>query len=415
MKELKFVDVGEGITEGQIHEWMVKDGDTVKEDQPVVKVETDKAVVEVPAPVGGIIKINKPANSTVHIGDTLAYFGTADEIRNIGQATPQPAVMISQKVNLPQPQAQQAPTPQVRQRPKEIIATPSVRHLAHELNVDISKVAGTGPEGRILENDIRATVGKTTGAPHAAPEQKFSEVREEQHAGQIERVPMTMTRKAIARAMTESNKIPVAAHMDRIDATELYNLVTKEKATFQQTMNVKLTFLPIIIKALVKGLQENPRFNASYDADKQEIILKRYYNIGLAAEAPDGLKIVVIKDADKKSIAQLASEIGLLHAKILNNTITVEEMRDSTFTITNIGSMGGGYLSVPIINPPEVGILGIHLIRDEPMVRDGKIVIGKQLPFSLVFDHRVVDGADAVKLGNALIKYLEDPELLEMI
>ena len=180
-------------------------------------------------------------------------------------------------------------------------------------------------------------------------------------------------------------------------------------------MGVKLTFLPFIIKATVEALKENPMANSSYDRERQEVIVKKYYNIGLAAEAPDGLKVVVVKQADKKSIIQIAKEIQELHEKIKNMSISLDEMRDTTFTITNVGSLGGGYFSVPIINHPDVGILGVGKMRDEPVVKDGQIKIAKMLPFSLVFDHRVVDGAEAVKFGLALTRYIGDPDLLDIL
>ncbi|MCW6160036.1 MAG: 2-oxo acid dehydrogenase subunit E2 [Candidatus Micrarchaeales archaeon] len=423
MKEIRFVDVGEGITEGHIQAWSVKDGDVVKEDQAVVTVETDKAVVNVPAPIGGIIRIVAPAGTTLHIGDTLAGIGTPEEMKayrpgkNAAQREQQPAQAAAQQKQPPAAQTtaqqQSQPLPQQPTALKEIIATPAVRKLARDMNLDISRITGTGPGGRILENDVRSAGG--AGKPAVAQRTKFSETLEAQHKEEIERQPMTTTRKAIARNMEESWKIPRAVHMDLINATTLWNIVSVEKPKVLKELNVKITFLPFIIKATVEALKENPRFNASYDHETSEIIIKKYYNIGLAAEAPDGLKVVVIRDADKKSIVEIAKEIQSLHEKIMNNTITLAEMRDSTFTITNIGSLGGGYLSVPMINPNEAGILGIHIIRDAPVVVDGKIVVGKVLPFSLSFDHRIVDGADAVKFGNAIIRYLEDPNFLEML
>ena len=411
MKEIKFVDVGEGITEGHLVKWLVKDGDTVKEDQSVAQVETDKAVVQVPAPIGGVIKQVTKEDGILHIGDVVATIGTADEIKSYktGQSvTTTVAVAASTAASKATPAAVQAP------KPKETIATPAVRKLAHDLDVDISTVAGTGPNGRVLENDVRAAAGKGVPA-HAAPPQKFSEVLEQKHEEDIVRESMSMTRKAIARNMEESWKIPRATHMDLIDATELWDLVSKEKKRVQDEKQVHLTFLPFIIKALVEALKENPHFNASYDHDKQEIIVKKYYNIGLAAEAPDGLRVVVIKDADKKSVVQIAKGIQQLHDKILKQTITIEEMKDTSITITNIGSLGGGFLAVPMINPPDVAIIGILSMRDWPFADGGKIKIGKVMPFTITFDHRVVDGAEAVRLGNALKKYLEDPDFLEML
>jgi pyruvate dehydrogenase E2 component (dihydrolipoamide acetyltransferase) len=418
MKELKFVDVGEGITEGHVQKWLVNDGDQVKEDQSILQVETDKAVVNVPSPIDGFVKIVAKENSTVHVGDTIAQIGTKEELAS--STTTQPAPAAAKLAEQPKQQAQAA---QPQQKPaaqqsapasKEIITTPYVRKIAKDLNVALSKVVGTGPNGRILENDVRNFTAKAP-EPAAKPVPKFSEVLEEKNQDKIERIPMSQTRKAIARNMEASWTIPRATSMDLINATRLFNMVTKEKPILAKDLNVHLTFLPFIIKATIAAIKENPNFNASYDHERLEIIRKNYYNIGLAAEAPDGLKVVVIKDADKKTIVQLAKEIAELAEKAKDKTITLEEMQDSTFTITNIGSLGGGFLAVPMINYPNVAILGIMKLRDWPIVEDGMVKVGKVLPFSLVFDHRVVDGAEAVKFGNSLIKYLEDPDLLEML
>ncbi len=418
MKELKFVDVGEGITEGHFEKWLAKDGETVKEDQSIAQIETDKAVVNLPAPISGILKQVAKENSILKIGDTIAYVGTAEELQSASQSkssadpTPTHTTQPSLQPEKQPPQAQ-SEKPKASAAPMEIMATPYVRKLARDLNVDISKVTGTGPGGRILENDVRLFVNKE------APTQqkqvpKFSELLEEKHEGEIERIPMSQTRKAIAKNVEISLTIPSFTHMDLINASNLYNIVKKEKPNAEK-LGVKLTFLPYIIKAVIEGLKEIPNLNSSYDGEKQEIIVKKYYNIGLAAEAPDGLKVVVIRDADKKSLIEIAKELQMLHEKVSNQTITIEEMKDSTFTITNIGSLGGGFLSVPIINGHEAGILGVHLIRDMPIVEDGQVKIGKIMPFSLVIDHRIVDGAEGLKFGNTLIKMLEDPDFLELL
>ncbi len=405
MKEIKFVDVGEGITEGHVQKWLVKDADDVKEDQPVVQVETDKAIVNAPAPVSGKIKINIPENSTVHVGDVLAYIGTESELSSLNQQKqPQPAQ--------PKPNEQDK-TSQPQQgatnvQKHEVLATPYIRKLARDYNIDLSTVAGTGPGGRILENDLKSHASKQQQS--TAP--KFSEILEQQHSHEIERVAMSQTRKTIAKNMELSLSVPAAVHMDIIDARPLYEVETKRKKEAAEK-NVHLTFLPFIIKATAQALKENPLVNSSYDRDRQEIILKKYYNIGLAAEAKDGLKVVVIKDAGTKNIIDIANEIQGFHKKLEENTITIEEMRDSTFTITNIGSLGGGFLSVPIINYPEVAILGVHMIKDAPIAENGKIVIGKELPLSLSFDHRVIDGADAARFVNSIKKYLQDRAFLE--
>ena len=407
MKELKFVDVGEGITEGTVQKWLVKDGERVKEDESIVQVETDKAVVNVPSPISGIVNFNVKEGSTVKVGDTIAYIGEESELSAIKAGATQQKAQ-SEKPPEKQESAKKAET---SAESHEIIATPSVRKMARDLKIDISKVHGTGPGGRVLENDLKVFAGEPQ-QPRMVP--KFSEILEESHKEEIERVQMSSTRKAIAKNMELSWTIPRAVHMDLINANHIYDIVHSHKEAAAK-MGIKLTFLPFIIKAVVEALKENPGFNSSYDHDSQEIIYKKYYNIGIAAEAPDGLKVAVIKDADKKSIMQIAKEIQELSQKVKDKSISLEEMRDSTFTITNIGSLGGGFLSVPMINYPEVAILGIHLIREMPVVEKGEIKVGKVLPFSLTFDHRVVDGAEAVLFGNAIIKYLEDPEFLQML
>ena len=401
MKELKFVDIGEGITEGHIKEWLVKDGDSVKEDQPLVQIETDKAVVSIPSPVSGKAKIVAKIDTDVKVGDVLAQIDDGSS----SSAAEAPVTKAATAMN--EVMQKQTGKPQ-EQAVKEVLATPAVRHLATQLGIDLSTIVGTGPNGRILENDLKAVAAKPKPVPG------YSEIKEEQHGEEVERMPMTQIRKAIARNMELSWTIPRATHMDLIDATHISNILTREKPNAEK-LGVKLTLLPFVIKAVVQALKENPRFNASYDRDKQEIILKKYYNIGIAAEGEDGLRVLVIKGADRKSIMELAKEIRELGSKVKDKSIKPEEMSDSTFTITNIGSLGGGFLSVPMINYPDVAILGIHLVREMPVVREGKVIPGKVLPFSLVFDHRVVDGAEAVRFGNALKSYLEDPEFLEMI
>ena len=411
MKEIKFVDVGEGITEGHLQKWLVKDGDTVKEDQAVAQIETDKAIVNIPAPVSGRIKLIAKENTDVKVGETLATIGDGALDTEQKKAAPEKSVQQTAPVAQAAVHAA-APDAKSTGEIREILATPYVRKLARDLGIDLSEVTGTGPQGRVLENDVKAFANSGAVPKKLVP--KFSEVLEEQHGEDIERIPMSQLRKTIAKNMELSWTIPRAVHMDIADAGHLFEIVKREKENAEKA-GFKLTFLPFMIKAVVEALKENPRFNSSYDHDRQEIIVKKYLNVGLAAEAPDGLKVVVIKNADRKSISEIAKEIMALHKKVLDNTISLEEMHDGTFTITNIGSLGGGYLSVPMINYPEVAILGVHMIKEVPVVQDGKIVIGRQLPFSLVFDHRVVDGAEAVKFGNAFKRYIEDPEFLEML
>jgi pyruvate dehydrogenase E2 component (dihydrolipoamide acetyltransferase) len=413
MEEIKFVDIGEGITEGHVQKWLVKDMDDVKEDQAVVQVETDKAVVSMPAPKPGKIKIVAKEGSDVKVGDVMAYIGTPEELKSAGTSKPtEKAVAVKNVATKPQAQGAQI---QIDKPSQRVLAPPSVRHLAETLGIDISKVKGTGANGKITEDDVKAYASSTSAENGKANTEKTEEAKQMQPVTATERIPLTQTRKAIARNMELSWQIPRASHMDLIDATTLFDIVKKEKEKTLKQLDIKLSYLPFIIKAAVEALKENPHFNASYDKEKQEIIVKKYYNIGLAAEAPDGLKVVVIRDSDKKSIVEIAKEIDELHKKVLNQTISLAEMRDTSFTITNVGSLGGGFLAIPMINYPDVAILGITMIRDMPVVKDGNIVAGKVLPFTITFDHRVVDGAEAVKFGNAFKAYLEDPEFLDML
>ncbi len=409
MDEIRFVDIGEGITEGRIQKWLVKDMDSVKEDQAVAQVETDKAVVSIPSPKSGSIKIVAKEGSDVKVGDILAYVGTMDELKSAGAAQPSGNAKAQHLGEVKQ-QAQVPPV-SAGKTSARILAPPSVRHLAESLGIDISKVKGTGPNGRVTENDIRSHANAGNAQSGASDRKNGAK----QQLGSTEILPLSQTRKAIARNMELSWQIPRASHMDLADASALFDIVKREKDKALKQLDVKLSYLPFIIKAAVKALEENPHFNASYDRDKQEIILKKYYNIGLAAEAPDGLKVVVVKDSDKKSVIEIAKEIDELHKKVLNQTISLQEMRDTSFTITNVGSLGGGFLAIPMINYPDVAILGTTMIRDMPVVRDGSVVAGKVLPFTVTFDHRVVDGAEAVKFGNSFKGYIEDPEFLDML
>ncbi len=413
MKELKFVDVGEGITEGHVQKWLVSDGDQVKEDQAVVQIETDKAVVNIPAPVSGAIKIVSKENTDVKVGDIMAYIGEAPEVAGAGSPQGAPRAVAEAKPAPARPEPAVAVAAPVSRQASQVVATPAVRKLARELGVDITRVAGTGPGGKVLEEDVRSASSRP--AASAPVQQQPPQPRPQtvaKPAGLEQRVPLSTTRKAIARNMEASWTIPRAVHMDVINAGALHEALERAKPVIAKQLGIKLTYLPFIMRAAVMALKENPYFNATFDRDKQEIVVKGYYNIGLAAEAPDGLKVAVVKDADAKGIAELAKELHELGDKVRNLKLSINEMRDSTFTITNIGSLGGGYLSVPMINYPEVAILGIHMVRDAPVVENGAVRVGKILPFSITFDHRVVDGADAVKFGNALIKRLEDPAFL---
>jgi pyruvate dehydrogenase E2 component (dihydrolipoamide acetyltransferase) len=422
--EFKFPDIGEGLTEGEIVRWLVKEGDEIKEGQPLVEVETDKALAEIPSPrTGVILKILAKEKEIVKVGQVIVVFGEKGE--SLAALAPKPS---APKPSAPRPsvgsvgvvgELEEAPeevaTPQVRvEAPKpafvseHVQATPAIRALAKELGVDINKVQGTGTGGRVLEKDVRqAAEAKEKPVEEV---KKAAKVRKYDLYGYVDRIPLRGVRRSIAKAMVKSKyTAPHVSAMDEADITLLWKIREKEKKV-AEAKGIKLTILPFIIKAVIAGLGQHPYLNASLDDENEEIILKKYFNIGIATDTPEGLMVPVIKNAKEKSILQLAEELTQLTEKARNRTIDLADLKGGTFTITNYGSIRGIF-GTPIINYPEVAILGVGRIKDMPVVRDGKIEIRKILSLSLSFDHRVVDGAEAARFLNTFINHLEDPDL----
>ncbi|MBI3378121.1 MAG: 2-oxo acid dehydrogenase subunit E2 [Nitrospirae bacterium] len=378
-------DLGEGITEGEIRRWLVKEGDAVEEHQTVLEIETDKAVVEVPSPKKGkVLKINKNIGDIAKVGEVLMTISEAGEAVEEKPKAEERPKSVSVVGVLPEEE-------------EEILATPAVRALAKELGVKLESIKGSGPGGSITKDDVTeaSAKGKKT----------------EDQYGAIERLAIKGLRRTIAKNLITSQKTTAfVTGMDEADITELWNLREREKKTIQGK-GIHLTFLPFFIKAVQHALAEHPLLNASVDEQREEIIIKKYYNIGVAVDTPDGLMVPVIKNADKKTILELASEIQVLSVKARERKIMLEEIKGSTFTITNYGHFGG-WFATPIINYPDVAILGTGKISEKPWVKDGQIVIRKILPLSLTFDHRVTDGVDSAKFLSKVIQYLEDPALL---
>ena len=410
--EFKFPDIGEGLTEGEIVRWLIKEGDEIKEGQPLVEVETDKALAEIPSPrTGVILKILAKEKEIVKVGQVIVIFGEKGE--SLAPTAPRPSVGVvgeleeaPEEVSAP-PARLEAPKPAFIS--EHVQATPAVRALAKELGVGIDQVKGTGPEGRVLEKDIRQVV--------EAKEKPVEEVKRPTKVkkydlyGYVDRIPLRGVRRSIAKAMVKSKyTAPHVSAMDEADVTELWKIREKEKKG-AEARGIKLTILPFIIKAAIAGLSEHPYLNASLDDENEEIILKKYFNIGVATDTPEGLMVPVVKNAKEKSILQLAEELTQLTEKARNRTIDLADMKGGTFTITNYGAIGGIF-GTPIINYPEVAILGVGRIKDMPVVRDGKIEIRKILSLSLSFDHRVVDGAEAARFLNTVISHIEDPDLI---
>ena len=411
--EFKFPDIGEGLTEGEIVRWLVKEGDEIKEGQPLVEVETDKALAEIPSPrTGVILKLLAKEKEIVKVGQVIVIFGDKGESLAALPPKPKSVGVVGELEEAPE-EAPAAATRPEAVRPALVsphaMAAPAVRALAKELGVDIDKVKGTGPQGRVLEKDVR----QAAEAKEKPVEElkKPAKVRKYDLYGYVDRIPLRGVRRSIAKAMVKSKyTAPHVTTMDEADVTELWKIREKEKKVAEQK-GIKLTILPFIIKAVIAGLVEHPYLNATLDDENEEILLKKYYNIGMATDTPEGLMVPVVKNAKDKSILQVAEELTQLAEKARNRTIDLADLKGGTFTITNYGALGGIY-GTPIINHPEVAILGTGKIRDMPVVRDGKTEIRKILFLALSFDHRVVDGAEAARFLNTVIARLEDPDLI---
>ena len=415
--EFKFPDIGEGLTEGEIVRWLVKEGDEIKEGQPLVEVETDKALAEIPSPrTGAILKIMAKEKEIVKVGQVIVVIGEKGEAMAAPPPPPRPKSVgvVGELEEAPE----EAPAVAAKVAPtkpafvsEHALATPAVRALARELGVDINKVQGSGPEGRVSEKDVRQAA-ESKAKPKPAEEMKeVKKVRKYDLYGSVERIPLRGVRRSIAKAMVKSKyTAPHVSAMDEADVTELWQIREKEKKV-AESKGIKLTILPFIIKAVIAGLTEHPYLNATLDDDSEEIVLKKYFNIGLATDTPEGLMVPVVKNAKEKSIFELAQELTQLTDKARNRTIDLADLKGGTFTITNYGAVRGIY-GTPIINYPEVAILGIGRIQDMPVVRDGKVVVRRILPLSLSFDHRVVDGAEAARFLNTVIARIEDPDLI---
>lgn len=433
--EFKLPDIGEGIHEGEIVKWFVKAGDTVKEDDILLEVQNDKAVVEIPSPVDGKILEVKVDEGTVSVvGDVLVTIEAEGEIpadaHGGGEEAPeQPKAEEEKNVTADQTK-EEAKTDKSEDTAKEepadeskrVIAMPSVRKYAREKEVDIRKVQGSGDNGRVLKEDIDKFVSgggeATAEAAKASEEAPKAEAKKEAPkaipAGEMEtREKIKGIRKAISKAMVNSkHTAPHVTLMDEVDVTDL----VAHRKKFKQVAadkGIKLTYLPYVVKALTSALREYPVLNASIDDANEEIVYKHYYNIGIAADTDNGLMVPVVKEADRKSIFKISSEINELATKARDGKLSGEEMKGGSCTITNIGSAGGQWFT-PVINHPEVAILGIGRIAEKAVVKDGEVVVAPVLALSLSFDHRLIDGATAQNALNHIKRLLNDPQLLVM-
>jgi len=434
--EFKFPDVGEGIHEGELNKWRVKEGDKVKEHDIIADVETDKAIVEVPTPRSGtILKLHFKEGDTINVGDVIITIGEEGEKIEEKPLAPSEEThktkAAERLAHALKPQEGGSVVGFIKEAPPlapegKALATPAVRKLAKDAGIDIDTIKGTGPEGRVTESDLKtAEDGKThTAELMKSMEKKTSEepkaetspapkhVRKYDMYGYVTRVPLKGVRKVIAKHLTEGmQRSALVTHTDIADVTSLYDHRKKEK-DYAASKGVKLTFLPFIVKAVISALKEYPEINAAMDEENQEILIKKYYNIGIAVETEVGLMVPVIKTADTKSILQIAKEIEELADKARTRKIDLADLKGGTIAITNIGSTGGGWFATPIPNFPDIAIIALGRIQSHPLVKDGTIQIRKILPLSITFDHRVVDGAQVALFTNSLKKRLEDPDIL---
>lgn len=443
-------DIGEGLVEGELVKWHVKEGESVKENQPLAAVLTDKAEVEIPSPKSGkVVKLHAKPGEKVKVHSALVTFGG---VTGATHAAAAPVAMpVASTAASSRPATRQTDvlaTPMVRKLAQDaglditllsgtgpdgrvletdvknasgqklvadvkgVNATPAVKALAASLGVDIAALKGTGPGGRVVEGDVRAAAPKAKPAApgKAAPGPVVFTPAGQASAGE-ERRPFAGVRRKIAERLSHSKRtVAHVTHMDECDMTALLALRDELKPV-AAARGSKLTFLPFVMKALVKTLQQFPLFNASIDEERQEIVVKKAYNLGVAVAAPQGLVVPVIKGADGKDLFGLAAEVNALAEKVRANKIDPASLQGGTFTITNIGPVGGLF-ATPIVNHPEVAILGLMKLQKRPVVIDGGIFARDMMNLVLSFDHRIVDGSDAAQFMNTLIAQLENPRTL---
>lgn len=433
MQEFKLPDLGEGMQEAEIVQWLVKPGDTIKLDQTMVKVETDKAVVEIPSPVAGrVSEIRVQSGQVAKVGDTLVVFESSTS-SNGGSSTSSQnsasAPAVSKLTSAPSPAAQTQATKQ------RVLAAPAVRKLAFELGIDLEQVIPSSPNGRISIEDVRASAEQaraelTNPASSAPPVELEAEeqsvpqaaptitqkVEQPAPLAQDERQPLTGLRKRIAEHMERSWRIiPHATAFDEVDAGALAALREALKPVAEKR-GTRLTYIPLLIKLLIPVLKEFPIFNASLDEERREIIYKRSYHIGVATAAPEGLLVPVLRNADRLTLLEIASNLERLIEGAKKRTLSLPELSGSTFTLNNVGSFGGSS-GTPIINHPEVAILAVGKLQDKAVVQQGAVIVRPMMPLALSFDHRLIDGAMTGAFLARFKELVENPQqlMLDMV
>jgi len=440
--ELRLPELGEGLHEGRIGKWLVKQGDVIKEDDAVAEVENDKALVELPSPVDGkILEIKVTEGTVAVVGDILMTLEVAGE--GNASASSETAIPASDSKVAPVEESEEVepaaprsdnpestpgtpattPTTPTVSAAHEVLATPGVRKHARDAGVDIAQVNGTGAHGKITKEDVDQYVSgdsSSASVPEEGEESAANPTAETGTAttvvagsGLEERIALTTIRKKIAEAMAKSAyTAPHVTLMDEVNVTELVEFRTELKPLAAER-GVKITYLPFIVKALVAATRLHPQLNATLDEEKGELVLKKYYNIGIATDTDRGLLVPVVRDADRKNMWSIAAEIEDLATRGRSSKLTATELKGSTISITNIGSAGGMFFT-PIINYPEVAILGVGRITEKPIMKQGQVVGAQMMALSLSFDHRIIDGALAQHFINDVKRLLENPRVLLM-
>ncbi len=423
----KMPDIGEGVVEGEVVEWMVAVGDSVKEDDPILSVMTDKATVEIPSPVDGkVTKVIGEAGDILPVGVVCIEF-EVDGDGNASASAPAPAPEAkAESAPAPKPKAEPAPAPTPTPAPAatpapapavverapgtKALASPAVRQRARQANVDLNFVAGSGPAGRISHADLDAHIaGGANGASRARP--MGASARVEKNG--TEDIKVIGLRRKIAEGMVSSySTIPHFSYFEEVDVTALEELRQHLNATRPEGAP-KLTYLPFIMQALVKALDERPECNALYDDDSNVVTRHEAINLGIATQTDRGLFVPVVKHVEAMDIWQAATEMTRVTSATRDGKATADDLSGSTFTITSLGRLGG-LGATPIINKPEVGILGVHNAKDRAVVKDGNIVIRRIMNLSSSWDHRVVDGHDGASLVQLIKSYLEHPATIFM-
>lgn len=402
--ELRLPELGDNVTQATVVGVLVKEGDRVEPGQPLLELETDKAVVEVPAEAGGVVK-----RVLVKVGDEVRPGQPFLELAEAEGGAETPPLKAEERPEAPAPKVEEAPLPKAEEAPSErrlIPAAPSVRRLARELGVDLTRLQGTGLAGRITEEDVRRAAGLGEVAK-AAPAPRLPDFGK---WGPVRREPMSGVRKATVRSMSQAwAQVPMVTHFDEADITELEAL-RKRYAKRAEERGFRLTLTAFLLKALALTLKAFPKFNASLDVEAQEVIYKDYIHIGVAVDTPHGLLVPVIRDVDKKGVLRLAEELQEVSQRARERKLAPEEMQGGTFSLSNLGGIGGTGFT-PIVNWPEVAILGVSRSQMKPLWDPEKEAFVPRLvmPFGLTYDHRLIDGAEAARFCRHLAGLLEDP------